>query len=469
MSNYDVAVIGAGPGGYVTAIRCAQLGLKTICIDKWMNNDQQAALGGTCLNVGCIPSKALLDSSHLYETITKESSEHGINVKSGSVDIKKMHSRKDIIINKMSKGIEGLFFKNKVDSVLGAATLVDSNTIEVTLNNSEKKNVTSTNIIIATGSVPSAISQADIRDSVVDNEGALSFDEIPSDLGIIGAGVIGLELGSVWRRLGANVTIFEMCDEFLPAVDHEIAKEASKIFKSQGLDIKLGARVTGIENDEDYVSVTYEQSSSEHELEFDKLIVAVGRSPNTDKLGIDTVGINTDNKGFIVVDDKCQTNITNIYAIGDVTNGPMLAHRASKDGILVAENLAGKNKSIDYTSIPWVIYTWPEIAWAGRTEQELIKENITYKTGKFPFLANGRAHAMNSPKGMVKLLTSDNGSVLGLHIIGPNASELIATGVAAISHNHSYMDVIDEIHAHPSLSEAIHEAALSVENRTIHF
>jgi len=469
MSNYEVAVIGAGPGGYVTAIRCAQLGLKTICIDKWINKEQQASLGGTCLNVGCIPSKALLDSSHLYESINKEASEHGFSVKTGNVDIAKLQSRKNIIIERMSKGIAGLFLKNKVDTLLGSAKLLDQHTIEVSVNDSEKEVIQAENIIIATGSVPVELKQVSIEKSIVDNEGALAFDEIPADLGIIGAGVIGLELGSVWRRLGAKVTIFEMSPDFLPMVDREIAKEAFKIFKSQGLNIKLGCKVTNIENDEDYVSVTYEDSSGEDEIEFEKLIVAVGRKPNTDQLGIHELGIDFDNRGFIVVDEFCKTNIENIYAIGDVTNGPMLAHRASKDGMTVAENIAGKNKTVNYQSIPWVMYTWPEIAWAGATEQKLKDKNISFKTGKFPFMANGRAHAMNCPKGMIKIIVSDEGTVLGVHIIGPNASELIAAGVTAIKHQHSYTTTIDEIHAHPSLSEAFHEAALDIEGRTIHF
>ncbi|MEQ8427902.1 MAG: dihydrolipoyl dehydrogenase [Gammaproteobacteria bacterium] len=467
MTNYDVAVIGAGPGGYVTAIRCAQLGLKTICIDKWINTQNKASLGGTCLNVGCIPSKALLDSSHLYEACKEEAASHGIGMTPGKLDVPAMLARKNTIISQMSQGISGLFKKNKVDSLLGSATIVDKNTIEVTTDGN-KEIVKAEKIVIATGSVPAQIPGATIEKSIVDNEGALDFEAVPGDLGIIGAGVIGLELGSVWRRLGANVTILEMVADFLPAVDREIAKEALKIFKSQGLDIKLGTKVTDIENDDDYVSVTYEDQSGEDELEFEKLIVAVGRKPLTENLGLETVGVELDDRGYIVVNKQCQTSVDNIYAIGDVTRGPMLAHRASKDGIVVAENIAGKNKSIDYQSIPWVIYTWPEIAWAGATEQELKDKSISYKKGKFPFLANGRAHAMNCAKGMIKILSSEDGTVLGVHIIGPNASELISEGVAAISKKLSYTDIIDEIHAHPTLTEAFHEAALDIENRTIH-
>ncbi len=468
--KYDVAVIGAGPGGYVAAIRCAQLGLKTICIDKWINDMQKASLGGTCLNVGCIPSKALLDSSHLYEAISEEASSHGISVKPAPINVETLLARKNEIIGRMSQGISGLFSKNKVDSLLGTATISANNMIRVALNDGGEQAVEATNIIIATGSVPVSLPQAAVEQSIVDNEGALEFDEVPEELGIIGAGVIGLELGSVWRRLGSKVTILEMSPEFLPTVDRDIAKEALKNFKSQGLNIKLGCKVTEIENDDDYVSVTYENAKGEEdEMEFEKLIVAVGRKPFTDNLGLDELGINRDDRGFIAVNEQCQTNIDNIFAIGDVTNGPMLAHRASKDGIMVAENIAGKDKSANYQSIPWVVYTWPEIAWAGATEQELKEKNIAYKAGKFPFLANGRAHAMNCAKGFVKILSTEDGTILGMHIIGPNASELIANGVTAISHKLSFNDIIEEIHAHPTLSEAIHESALDVEKRTIHF
>lgn len=469
MTDYDVAVIGAGPGGYVAAIRCAQLGLKTVCIDKWVNEKAAASLGGTCLNVGCIPSKALLDSSHLYESINHEAAAHGINAKSTSINLDQMQTRKNTIINNFSKGIGGLFKKNKVDSLLGSAKLLDNTTIEVTNEKMVEQLVKAKNIIIATGSVPIDIPQAKIEDSIVDNEGALNFDEIPTDLGVIGAGVIGLELGSVWRRLGANVTLLEMCKDFLPMADHEIAKEALKIFKSQGLDIKLGAKMTETENDEDYVSVTFEDHNGEDELEFDKLIVAVGRKPNSNNLALDSIGIDTDERGFIKTNKQCQTNIENIYAIGDVTAGPMLAHRASKDGIIAAENIINNNnKSTHYENIPWIIYTWPEIAWCGKTEQELKKEGVSYKTGKFPFLANGRAHAMNTPSGLIKIIAADDGTILGMHILGPNASEMIATGVSVVGQQHSYQDIIDEIHAHPTLTEAIHEAALDIEKRTIH-
>ncbi len=469
MSEYDIAVIGAGPGGYVAAIRCAQLGLKTVCIDQWISTDGKASLGGTCLNVGCIPSKALLDSSHLYETISKEASVHGINSKA-SVDLGRMQGRRKNIINNLAGGIAGLFKKNGVESILGTARINSGQSIEVTQSDSTVLNINAKDIIIATGSVPIDIPQARVGDSIVDNAGALSFDELPVDLGIIGAGVIGLELGSVWRRLGSKVTLLEMVEDFLPMADHEIAAQALKIFKAQGLDIQLGARVTETENDEDYVSVTYAQDAGEHEAEFDKLIVAVGRMPNTQGLGLAELGLNTDKRGFIISDDQCRTNIEHIYAIGDVSNGPMLAHRASKDGIVVAENIAaGSDKKTHYEHIPWVIYTWPEIAWFGKTEQELNAAGTACKVGTFPFMASGRAHAMNSPQGMVKIIAAEDDSILGMHILGPNASELIAIGVSAAAENRTYKGIIDEIHAHPTLSEALHEAALDIENRAIHF
>jgi dihydrolipoamide dehydrogenase len=469
MSEYDIAVIGAGPGGYVAAIRCAQLGLKTVCIDKWIGTDGKPSLGGTCLNVGCIPSKALLDSSHLYESISKEASVHGINSKA-SLDLAKMQGRKKTIINNLAGGIAGLFKKNGVESIAGTARLTSSQSIEITAPDSSTRCIAAKNIIIATGSVPIDIPQAKVEDSIVDNAGALGFDELPVDLGIIGAGVIGLELGSVWRRLGSKVTLLEMCDEFLPTVDHEIAALALKIFKSQGLNILLGAKVTETENDEDYVSVTYAQDAGEHEAEFDRLVVAVGRRPNTDGLGLDDLDINVDARGFVITDDECQTNIEHVYAIGDVSSGPMLAHRASKDGIIVAENIAaGSHKKTHYEQIPWVIYTWPEIAWFGKTEQELDASGTPCKVGTFPFMASGRAHAMNSPQGMVKIIAAQDDTILGMHIIGPNASELIASGVSAAANKHTYKTIIEEIHAHPTLSEAMHEAALDIENRAIHF
>lgn len=468
MSDYSVAVIGAGPGGYVAAIRCAQLGLPTVCIEKWRDENDQLSLGGTCLNVGCIPSKALLDSTHLYETLCKEAQDHGIKVSGSVVDLNVMHSRKDQIIKNFSGGIGSLFEKNGVDSLFGSASFVDEHTLEIETLDQGKKTITADHIIIATGSVPVTLEQFPNGESVADNAGALNFDEVPVDLGIVGAGVIGLELGSVWRRLGSNVTILEMSPQFLPAVDREISREALKLYSKQGLDIKLGAQITETDVDDDYVSVSYTDAKGEHEVEFDKLIVAVGRKPNTNKLNLEKINVKVDERGFIATNNLCQTNIKHIYAIGDVTAGPMLAHRASKDGMHAAENINGDQHGSDYANIPWIIYTWPEIAWCGQTEEELKAAGIDYQKGKFPFMANGRAHAMNSAEGKIKILTDSKGLVLGVHIIGPNASELIAAGVSAMEKGQTYHDIINEIHAHPTLSEAIHEAALDIEKRTIH-
>lgn len=468
MADYKVAVIGAGPGGYVAAIRCAQLGLSTVCIEKWRDENDKPALGGTCLNVGCIPSKALLDSSHLYETLNHEAKDHGIKVNTSSIDITTMHARKEQIISNFSQGIDGLCKKNGVHMLYGSARFIDAHTVEVDIPEGQKQTITADHFIIATGSVPVSLEQLPLGASIADNAGALAYDEVPVDLGIVGAGVIGLELGSVWRRLGANVTILEMSEEFLPAVDRDIAKEALKVYQKQGLNIKLGASITETDIDEDYVAVEYEDAQGEHEAEFDKLIVAVGRKPNTESLNLTAIGVELDERGFIVTDDTCKTQQDHIYAIGDVTAGPMLAHRASKDGIHAAENIHGANHKSDFNNIPWIVYTWPEIAWCGQTEQELKAAGIKYQQGQFPFVANGRAHAMNSTEGKIKILTAEDGVILGVHILGPNASELIATGVAAMQKDLNYQDIINEIHAHPSLSEAMHEAALDIEKRTIH-
>lgn len=468
MYDYDVAVIGAGPGGYVAAIRCAQLGMKTVCIDKWVNDKAESSPGGTCLNAGCIPSKALLDSSHLYESISKQAQDHGLEVSVKNLNLERMHARKDNIIGNFSKGISGLFRKNSVEHLPGTASFVDKNRIAVTDLQSDVNEITARHIIVATGSVPGTISVAGIGTNIIDSEGALALDEVPVDLGIIGAGVIGLELGSVWRRLGANVTLIEAQTNFLPGVDKDVAGNALSIFRSQGLDIILGANILETEDDDDYVTLTYSDGKIEKELEFDKLIVAAGRNPNTGGLAVENAGIETDSRGFIVTDEYCRTSADTVYAIGDVTNGPMLAHRASYDGILVAEAIAGNSRTRNYDHIPWIIYTWPEIAWCGRTEQELIKSGISYKKGRFPFMANGRAHAMHSAEGFVKLLSSESGEILGLHIIGPNASELINAGVTAMSNHLGCDDIISEIHAHPTLTETLHEAALDIENRAIH-
>ena len=473
MQNFDVVVVGAGPGGYVAAIRCAQLGLTTACVESWINDQGKPALGGTCLNVGCIPSKALLDSSHQYAQIKHETGEHGITVSGVSMDVNKMIARKARIVSTLTTGIAGLFRKNKVEWLQGHGRLLPDNQIEITpvdKERTEKSLVSATHIIIATGSVPAKIPPAPVdQDKIVDSTGALAFNQAPRTLGVIGAGVIGLELGSVWKRLGSEVIILEALDDFLVACDRQIANEALKTLQKQGLDIRLGAKVTGTGTNNQQVIVTYEDKDGKHQISVDKLIVAVGRKPNTAGLGAKEVGLSLDERGFILVDEHCQTNLPNIYAIGDVVRGPMLAHKASEEGVAVAERIAGKAAHMNYEVIPWVIYTWPEIAWAGKTEQQLKDAGIEYRSGSFPFAASGRARAMGETGGMVKVLgDAQTDRILGIHIIGPNASELIAEAVLAMEFDGNTEDIARTIHAHPTLAEAMHEAALAVDGRPIH-
>ncbi len=473
MSKYDVVVIGAGPGGYVAAIRCAQLGLKTACVESWINDDGKPALGGTCLNVGCIPSKALLDSSHHYHHIKHEAAEHGINVTGTTIDVNKMIARKAKIVKILTTGISGLFRKNKVDWLKGHARLLSNKQVEIAPahdSHDEKLTVDADNIIIATGSVPAKIPPAQTDDKlIVDSTGALKFNEVPKRLGVIGGGVIGLELGSVWNRLGSEVVILEALPTFLTSVDQQIAQEAEKTFRQQGLDIRLGARVTGTGTNNREVTINYEDEAGKQQLIVDKLIVAVGRSPNTQGLGAEEVGLELDERGFIQVDEHCKTNLENVYAVGDVVRGPMLAHKASEEGVAIAEKIAGKPGHMNYETIPWVIYTWPEISWVGRSEEELKQDSVDYRVGSFPFMATGRARAMGETTGMVKILSDANTDrILGIHILGPNASELIAEAVVAMEFDGSAEDLARTIHAHPTLSEAMHEAALGVDGRTIH-
>ena len=473
MKQYDVVVIGAGPGGYVAAIRCAQLGLSTACIESWIDPEGKPALGGTCLNVGCIPSKALLDSSHHFTHIKNEAIEHGINVSGASMDVNRMMARKNRIVTTLTKGIAALFRKNKVEWLQGHGRLLPEKQVEITPSGEESGEaytVSAAHIIIATGSVPAQIPAASIDNQhIVDSTGALAFNDIPRRLGIIGAGVIGLELGSVWKRLGSDVIILEALEQFLVPVDRQIANDAWKTFQNQGLEVRLGARVTGTGSNKSEVIINYEDKEGKHQVIVDKLIVAVGRSPNTRGLGARECGLDLDESGFIAVDRDCNTNLEGVYAIGDVVRGPMLAHKASEEGVAVAERIAGHKPHMNYTCIPWVIYTWPEIAWAGKTEQELKDEGIEYSTGIFPFAASGRARAMDETGGMVKILADARSDrILGVHIIGPNASELIAEAVLAMEFDGSAEDIARTIHAHPTLSEALHEAALSVEKRPIH-
>jgi len=471
---FDVAVIGAGPGGYVAAIRCAQLGLDTVCIDEWKNAKGKPALGGTCLNVGCIPSKALLESSENYERALHKFSAHGIKVSGVVLDVPIMVGRKDKIVEQLTGGIGMLFKKNKVTSIHGRGTLVaagDTYRIEAR-DGSRSETVEAKHVIIATGSVPRALPFAPFdNDLILDNAGALALTEVPKRLGVIGAGVIGLEMGSVWKRLGSEVTILEALPGFLMAADDAIAKEALKVFtKDQGLAIHTGVKVTGVKTAKKSVAVEFENAKGlAQKLDVDKLIVAIGRAPNTEGLGAATVGLKVDDRGRVEVDGHCRTNLPKVFAIGDVVRGPMLAHKASEEGVMVAELIAGQKPHINLDTVPWVIYTSPEIAWVGKTEQELKAAGVSYKAGQFPFLANGRAKALGETAGFIKFLAdARTDRILGVHMMGPYVSEMIAEAVVAMEFSASAEDIARIVHAHPSLSESIHEAALGVDKRTIH-
>ena len=468
-TKFDVIVIGGGPGGYVAAIRCAQLGLKTACVDDFTGKDKKASLGGTCLNVGCIPSKALLESSHQYEKLTHGLDNHGIKVTGVKIDVPAMIKNKDDVVGRLTGGIAGLFKANKVTSFHGRGKLLAGKKVEVS-SGKETTNISADSIILATGSRPIDIPSAPVDNkNIVDSTGALDFDKIPKKLGVIGAGVIGLELGSVWSRLGSEVVLLEAQDEFLPAADKKIASEANRQFKKQGLDIKMSARVTKATSKGKKVIVQYEDSKGEHSMELDKLIVSVGRRPNTDNLFAPEAPIDLDERGFVEVDDIWQTNIPGVYAIGDLIRGPMLAHKASEEGVAVAEVINGEEPEINYDVIPNVIYTHPEIAWVGQTEQHLKSAGVATKIGTFPFSASGRAQAMGDTTGMVKMISSaETDEILGVHIIGPQASELLAEAVLAMEYSASTEDLALTIHSHPTLSEALHEAALAVDKRAIH-
>ncbi len=473
MSSYDVVVIGAGPGGYVAAIRCAQLGLNTACVDSWINESGQPSLGGTCLNVGCIPSKALLDSSHHFFHIKHEAENHGIKINGAVMDLDKMLKRKQGIVENLTQGIAGLFKKNKVEWLQGHAKLLSNTTVEinpVSAEHPQKTEVTADHIIIATGSVPTKLPLLVVNNNlIVDSTGALAFNNIPQTLGIVGGGVIGLELGSVWNRLGSKVIILEALTDFLALVDRQIAKMAQRVFTKQGLDIRLGAQVTGTGSNSRQVTVNYKDSKGKQQITVDKLIASVGRSPNTEGLGAAECGLNMDERGFIAVDENCKTNLANVYAVGDVVRGPMLAHKASEEGAAVAEQIAGHVGYVNLDHVPWVIYTWPEIAWVGKNEQELKAAGIDYRSGSFPFMASGRAKASGETAGLIKILgDAQTDRILGVHIFGPNASELIAEAVLAMEFDGSTEDLARTIHAHPTLSEAMHEAALAVDKRPIH-
>ena len=471
MRSYDVVVIGAGPGGYVAAIRCAQLGLKTACVDEWLDPDGKPALGGTCLNVGCIPSKALLDTSHHYFNLAHLLPKHGIKVQDATVDIAAMQLRKRQVVKTLTGGVEGLFRKNKVDWLQGHGALLPEQRVEISPHGgAEKEVVAARDIIIATGSVPMEIPAAPLSDGlVVDSTGALEFAEAPKRLGIIGAGVIGLELGSVWSRLGSEVILLEALPDFLAPVDRDIAKAAFEVFTEQGLDIRLGTLVTGTTAGRDQVSVQYESSEGPDTLDVTRLVVAVGRRAQTAGLNAEAIGLRLDAAGRIEVDETCSTGVDHIYAIGDAVAGPMLAHKASEEGIAVAEVIAGQSAHIDHETVPWVIYTHPEIAWVGRNEKELTDAGVAYRTGMFPFRGIGRAHGAGETEGLVKILSdAKSDRILGVHMFGAQVSELIAEAVTAMQFYASSEDLARTVHAHPTLSEAIHEAALAVDRRAIH-
>jgi len=469
--KFDVIVIGGGPGGYVAAIRAAQLGLHTACIDMYTGKDGKAALGGTCLNVGCIPSKALLDSSKHFHHLQHDYAAHGISVSDASIDINTMISRKDDVVSKLTGGVAQLFKANKVKQFHGRGRLLADRRVELTAHASDEKTILeATNIILAAGSVPIAIPNVEYDNKyIIDNEGALDLKEVPARLGVIGAGVIGLELGSVWQRLGSEVTLLEALPSFLPAADKDISKQAARLFQKQGLDIRLGTLVKSASIADGEVKVKLEDKNGESEISFDRLLVAVGRKPYTEGLLADDSGVKLNERGQIDVNENSQTNVPGVWAVGDCVRGPMLAHKASEEGIAVAELIAGKAAHIHFDTIPWVIYTDPEIAWVGKTEQQLIEEKADYRSGSFPFAATGRGLAMGDAAGMVKMLADEiTDEILGVHIIGPNASELIAECVVAMEFHGASEDLARIVHAHPTLSEAVHEAALHVDKRAIH-
>jgi len=472
MKKFDVLVIGAGPAGYVAAIRAAQLGKITACVDAWVGKDGKPALGGTCLNVGCIPSKAWLESSEHYYEVMHKFSAHGIKASEIALDVPTMAARKDKIVTSLNKGVESLFKKNKIAFLPGKARLLPGHKVEVTATDGSNSvdTIEAEHIIIATGSVPRHIPNVFIDDKkIFDSSGALDFKSVPRKLVIIGAGVIGLELGSVWKRLGSEVILLEAMDSFLAMADDQIATEAQKEFKRQGLDIRLGTRVLSATPKEDSVIVQYQDESGDHALECDRVIVAVGRKPMLQGLGAAEVGLEMDERGYIHVDEYCSTNLPNIYAIGDVVRGPMLAHKGSEEGVMVAERITGEETRINHDTIPWVIYTAPEIAWVGKTEKQLKASARKFNVGVFPLAASSRAKAMGVTSGLVKVIAdAKTDRILGVHMIAPAASELIAEAVVAMEFAASAEDLSRIVHAHPSISEAIHEAALAVHGRTIH-
>ncbi|RZL11520.1 MAG: dihydrolipoyl dehydrogenase [Rubrivivax sp.] len=472
--EFDVIVIGGGPGGYIAAIRAAQLGFKVACLDEWKNAKGGPAPGGTCTNVGCIPSKALLQSSEHYDHASHHFADHGINVEGLSLDLAKLLARKDTVVKQNNDGILYLFKKNKISFFHGRGSFAKAadGAYEIAVAGDKPDTLTAKHVIIATGSNARALPGADFDEQqILSNDGALRIGGVPSKLGVIGSGVIGLEMGSVWRRLGAEVTILEAMPGFLSAVDDQVAKEAQKAFTKQGLKFQFGVKISEVKAGKKGVTVSYaDASGAAQKLEVDKLIVSIGRVPNTIGLNAEAVGLKLDERGAIVVDDDCKTNLPNVWAIGDVVRGPMLAHKAEEEGVAVAERIAGQHGHVNFNTIPWVIYTSPEIAWVGKTEQALKAEGRPYKAGSFPFLANGRARALGDTTGFVKFLADEKtDEILGVHIVGPQASELISEAVVAMEFKASAEDIARICHAHPSLSEATKEAALAVDKRTLNF
>ena len=474
-TKYDVIVIGSGPAGYVAAIRAAQLGLKTACIEKWKDKEGKGVNGGTCLNVGCIPSKALLDSSHRYENAKHGFANHGISAKSVEIDVPAMLSRKDKVVKQMSGGIAGLFMANKVDSLYGTGKLLAGKKVQFVATDGTEQILEAENVILASGSIPVNIPVAPVdNDVIVDSTGALEFQEVPERLGVIGAGVIGLELGSVWGRLGAKVVCLEALDNFLAIMDQQIAKEAKKILTKQGLDIRLGCRVTGTEvkgkGKKKEVEVTFsDKDGNEQKQTFDKLIVCVGRRPFTDGLLSEDCGVKLDERGSIYVNDLCSTSAPGVFAVGDVVRGPMLAHKGSEEGVMVAERIAGQKPVMNYDIIPNVIYTHPEVASVGKTEEQLKADGEKYNVGVFPFVAIGRAVAADDAEGMVKMIAhAETDRILGCHIVGPSAADLVQQVAIAMEFGSSAEDIGMMVFGHPTLSEAVKEAALAVHGHAIH-
>lgn len=469
--QFDVVVIGGGPGGYIAAIRAAQLGFNAACIDEWKNDKGGPAPGGTCTNVGCIPSKALLQSSEHYEHARLHFADHGISTGEVTMDVAKMLGRKDTVVKQNNDGILYLFKKNKVTFFHGRGSFVAAKDGGYEIKAGEEV-IQAKHVILATGSNARALPGAPFdEEMILSNDGALRVGAVPKKLGVIGSGVIGLEMGSVWRRLGAEVTVLEALPTFLAAVDESVAKEAAKLFKKQGLKIELGVKISAVTSSKDGVTVAYaDAKGAEQTLAVDKLIVSIGRVPNTIGLNHETVGLKLDERGAIVVDDECKTNLPNVWAVGDVVRGPMLAHKAEEEGVAVAERIAGQHGHVNFNTIPWVIYTSPEIAWVGKTEQQLKAEGVAYKAGQFPFMANGRARALGDTNGFVKFLAdAKTDEILGVHIVGPFASELISEAVVAMEFKASAEDIARICHAHPSLSEATKEAALAIDKRTLNF